>query len=395
MLNIHEWSLLLASGLCALCLIGCVTKAGSGSPAAKPVPTPARAPHEVSRQSFGKTKEGTPVDLFTLKNKHGVEVKISNYGGTVISWLVPDRNGRMADVVLGYDHLEGYLTNSPFFGCLVGRFANRIARGKFTLNGQEYSLPINNGLNSLHGGLRGFDKRVWDAKIIASGDEPSLELAYVSQDGEEGFPGTLTVKAAYALTDDNALRLEYTAKTDKDTIVNLTQHSYFNLAGQGDNLNHVVMIPASQYVPIDSTLIPTGDLAPVAGTPFDFQKPVTIGSRINEDHEQLKFAKGYDHTWVIDKPMGKLGLCARVSEPTTGRVLEVFSTEPGVQFYSGNFLNGTIKGKYGHTYNFRNGFCLEPQHFPDSPNQPKFPSVVLKPGQVYKNTIIYRLSVGP
>lgn len=351
--------------------------------------------HQVARQSFGKTKDGKPVDLFTLKNSNGVEVKISNYGGTVISFMAPDRHGKMGDIVLGYDYLDGYLTNSPYFGCLVGRYGNRIARGKFKLGGQEYTLATNNYPNSLHGGLKGFDKQVWGAKILASGTEPSLELHYVSKDGEEGFPGTLTVKAVYTLTDDNGLKLEYTATTDKDTVVNLTQHSYFNLAGQGDNLGHVVMIPASKFVPVDSTLIPTGELAPVEGTPFDFRKPTAIGARINEDNEQLKFGKGYDHNWVIDKPMGELGICARVVEPRSGRVLEVLSTEPGLQFYTGNFLDGSIKGKYGHVYNFRNAFCMEPQHYPDSPNQPNFPSVVLKPGQVYKNTIIFRASVQP
>jgi aldose 1-epimerase len=341
---------------------------------------------------FGQMPDGTPVTLYTLQNGKGALATICNYGGIVTSLKVPDRNGVPGDVVLGYDNLAGYLKDSPYFGALIGRYGNRIAQGKFTLNGQTCTLATNNGPNALHGGLKGFDKVVWDAKPVTTDQGPALELRYVSKDGEEGYPGTLTVKAVYTLTADNALHLEYTATTDKDTVVNLTQHSYFNLAGKGDILGHEVMINADQFTPVDATLIPTGEMPSVAGTPFDFRKPTTIGARINDSNEQLKFGGGYDHNWVITKPVGQLTLLARVHEPASGRVLEVLSTEPGLQFYSGNFLDGTITGKGGWVYQHRNGFCMEPQHYPDSPNHSNFPSVVLKPGQVYKNTIIYRFS---
>jgi aldose 1-epimerase len=349
----------------------------------------------VSHRPFGKTPDGTPVDLYTLRNANGVEVKICNYGGTVISFTAPDRNGNMADVVLGYDNLDDYIKNSPYFGCLVGRYGNRIAKGKFKLNDKEYTLATNNDANHLHGGIKGFDKVVWNARVVTSPEGPGIELIYFSKDGEEGYPGNLKVKALYQLTADNALALQYIATTDKDTVVNLTQHSYFNLAGKGDILGHIVMMPADRYTPVDSTLIPTGEMPSVTGTPFDFRQPTAIGARINQENEQLKFGKGYDHNWVFPKPNGELTLLARVLEPNSGRVLEVFSTSPGLQFYSGNFLDGTIKGKGGQVYQFRNGFCMEPQHYPDSPNQPNFPSVVLKPDMLYKNTIIYRLSVQP
>jgi aldose 1-epimerase len=368
----------LGLSLCAIFMAGCA----STGPAAS----------NTSQQPFGKAPDGTPVELYTLRNAKGIEARICNYGGLVISLKVPDRNGNFADVTLGYDNLEDYLKNSPYFGALIGRYGNRIAKGKFTLNGKAYTLAVNNEANALHGGIKGFDKVVWQAKPMQTSAGPALELNYVSRNGEEGYPGTLTVKAVYTLTADNGLRLEYTATTDQDTVVNLTHHSYFNLAGKGDILGHEVYLNADKYTPVDSTLIPTGELRPVQGTPFDFRKPTTIGARINQNDEQLKFGKGYDHNWVINKTSGKLELMARVYEPTTGRVMEVWSTEPGLQFYSGNFLDGTIKGKGGRVYQFRNGFCMEPQHFPDSPNRPEFPSVVLKPGQVYQNTIIYRFS---
>ncbi len=347
---------------------------------------------ESPRHSFGTTKEGTPVELFTLRNENGMEAKISNYGGIVVSLKVPDRHGRLGDVVLGYDKLSDYIKETPYFGCLVGRYGNRIAKGKFVLDMREYSLVTNNYPNALHGGTKGFDKVVWKPRLTKSSAGPSLELTYLSRDGEEGYPGNLSVTATYTLTADNALRLDYTASTDKPTVVNLTQHSYFNLAGKGDILGHEVMIRSDRFTPVDSTLIPTGELQSVSGTPFDFSTPRTIGERINGTHEQLKFGGGYDHNWVINKPMGELGLQARVYEPTTGRVLEVLSTEPGLQFYSGNFLDGKLTGKGGWVYQFRNGFCMEPQHYPDSPNKPQFPSVVLRPGETYKNTIIYRFS---
>lgn len=353
----------------------------------------AQAGPAITRKPFVAAKRDTAIAIFTLRNAKGAEARITNYGGIVVSLTVPDRNGNMGDVVLGYDDLAGYINNNPYFGCLVGRYGNRIANGKFTLGGKEYSLLTNNGPNALHGGAKGFDKVVWKARPRAKKKGgPALELTYLSRDGEEGYPGNLSVKATYQLTDDNGLRLDYEATTDKDTILNLTQHSYFNLAGKGTILDHEVMIAADKFTPVDSTLIPTGELRPVKGTPFDFTKPEKIGARIGDDNEQLKFGNGYDHNWVLNKPMGELGLAARVFEATTGRVMEVLTTEPGLQFYTGNFLDGSITGKGGWVYKFRSAFCMEPQHYPDSPNKPDFPSVVLKPGQVYKNTIIYRFS---
>ena len=348
---------------------------------------------QITQQAFGKTTDGTEVSIFTLRNAKGTEARISNYGGLLVSLKVPDRNGNLGDVVLGYDNLADYIKETPYFGALIGRYGNRIARGKFTLDGHEYTLATNNYPNALHGGVKGFDKVVWHPQMTASSDGPSLKLTYLSKDGEEGYPGNLSVTVVYTLLDDNALRVDYTATTDKDTVLNLTQHSYFNLAGKGDILGHVVMMPADKFTPVDSTLIPTGELRSVEGTPFDFRTPTAIGARINQDDEQLKFGKGYDHNWVFNKSVGDFTKLARVYEPTTGRVLEVFSTEPGLQFYSGNFLDGTLKGKGGWVYQFRNGFCMEPQHFPDSPNKPQFPSVVLKPGQIYKNLIVFKFSV--
>lgn len=351
-------------------------------------------PGEITEAPFGKTKEGVPVTLYTLRNAKGAEARICNYGGLVISLKMPDRNGQFGDVVLGYDSLDGYLKETPYFGALIGRYGNRIAKGKFTLNGQHYTLATNNGPNALHGGLKGFDKVVWEVEStgVEPGVGPRLKLHYVSRDGEEGYPGNLSVTAVYTLTSDNALRLDYSASTDKDTVLNLTQHSYFNLAGKGDILGHEVMMPATRFTPVDATLIPNGELRPVSGTPFDFTTSTPIGARINQADEQLKFGNGYDHNWVFKKRVGKLSLLARVSEPTTGRVLEVLSTEPGLQFYTGNFLDGTITGKGGTVYNFRNAFCMEPQHFPDSPNHPQFPSVKLSPGERFHNTIVYKFS---
>jgi aldose 1-epimerase len=339
---------------------------------------------------FGTTLDGTPVEIYTLRNKNGVEARILNYGGIIQSLKVPDRNGKLGDVVLGYNDLASYETNSPYFGAMIGRFGNRIAKGHFTLDGVSYTIATNNPPNTLHGGVKGFDKVVWHATPGHSAQGETLELTYTSHDGEEGYPGNLKITAVYTLTDDNAIRLDYTATTDKDTVVNLTQHSYFNLAGHGDILGHVVYLAADKFTPVDSTLIPTGELQPVAGTPFDFRTPTAIGARIGQDNEQLKFGNGYDHNWVMNHPMGTLGLDARVTEPTTGRVLEVWSTEPGLQFYSGNFLNGSMTGKGGWVYQFRNAFVMEPQHFPDSPNHDNFPSTVLHLGETYHNTIIYK-----
>jgi aldose 1-epimerase len=347
----------------------------------------------IVRAPFGKTLEGVPADIFTLRNANGLEARITNYGGVVVSLSAPDRDGQMGDVVLGFDDLDGYLTHKSYFGALVGRYSNRIAKGKFTLNGVSYSLEINNGPNSLHGGREGFDKAVWEARPKEDGMGPALELTYLSHEGEEGYPGALSVKAVYTLTAANELRLDCTATTDRETIVNLTQHSYFNLAGQGNILGHEVFLDADRIVAVDGALIPTGDLRPVEGTPFDFRRAAAIGARIEQNDEQLAVGRGYDHTFVLNHPAGRLDLAARVTEPVTGRVLEVLTTEPGVQFYTGNFLDGTATGKGGRVYQRRHGFCLEAQHFPDSPNHPNFPSVVLKPGEVYRNTTVFRLAV--
>jgi aldose 1-epimerase len=346
---------------------------------------------EISSAPFGFVG-GEAVRLYTLRNAGGAEMRLTNYGGIVTSFVVPDRGGRLGDVVLGYDNLEGYLKASPYFGCLVGRCGNRIANARFTLNGVTRQLAVNNGPNSLHGGLRGFDKVVWQAGTIDGPDGPALELGYLSPDGEEGFPGNLAVKALHTLTRDNGLRIDFTATSDQDTIVNLTHHSYINLAGRGDILGHFAQIMADRFTPVDNTLIPTGELRPVAGTPLDFRRPVRIGARIGEKDEQLEFGGGYDHNWVPDKPPGKLDVVARVSEPESGRVLEVLSTLPGVQFYTGNFLDGSITGKGGRVYEKRHGFCLEPQFFPDAINHPNFPSTVLKPGEVWRHSIIYRFT---
>ncbi len=347
----------------------------------------------VTSVPFGKTADGREVAIFTLKNSQGIEARIMNYGGIVVSLKVPDRKGALGDVVLGYDNLDEYIKATPYFGALIGRCGNRIAKGKFTLNGTEHNLATNNIGNHLHGGIKGFDKVVWDAKILKDKPEATLELKYVSPDGEEGYPGALSVTAVYSITEKNELRLDLTATTDKPTVCNLTHHSYFNLVGKGDILGHEVVIFADAFTPVDSTLIPTGELKPVMGTPFDFRKAAAIGARITVDDEQLKFGGGYDHNWVIDKASGKLSHLASVHEPVTGRIMDVFSTEPGLQFYSGNFLDGSNVGKGGVAYQYRTGFCMEPQHYPDSPNKPQFPSVVLRSGQTYHNTIIYRFSV--
>ena len=349
----------------------------------------------ISEKSFGKTSFGQNVSLFTLKNENGAMATITNYGGTVVSLLMPDRHGKFSDLVLGLRTLREYEEKSPYFGCLVGRFGNRIAKGAFKLGGKNYQLPVNNGPNSLHGG-KGFDKVVWRAVPSVAKLGPSLRLTYTSRDGEEGYPGTLQVTATYTLTNRNELKLVYRAKTDKTTIVNLTHHSYFNLAGHGHGeiLDHVVTLHAGKFTPVNKNLIPTGKISSVKGTPFDLLKPTAIGTHIDEDAAQLKFAGGYDHNWVADKPVGQLGLIAKFEEPKSGRIMEVFSTEPGFQFYTGNFLDGSLRGKAGKIYHRRSGFCIEPQHFPDSPNHKNFPSTRLKPGEVYKNTIIYRFLKG-
>jgi aldose 1-epimerase len=349
------------------------------------------ADEKARKQVFGKTPGGETVELYTLKNSKGMEANVINYGGIIVSLKVPDRHGKVADVVLGFDSMEDYSKDHPYFGALIGRYGNRISKGSFTLNGVQYTLARNNGENHLHGGRKGFDKVMWTAKPVGK-KSTALELSYTSKDGEEGYPGNLSVTVTYGLSEANELRINYVASTDKDTVVNLTNHAYFNLAGQGegDILGHQMMISADRFTPIDAGLIPTGELRNVAGTPFDFRQPNLIGERIEANDEQIRFGKGYDHNFVLNGASGTLRLAARVSEPKSGRVMEVLTTEPGVQFYSGNFLDGTLRGKEGKVYQRRYGFCLETQHFPDSPNKRSFPTVVLKPGSPYKSSTVYR-----
>jgi aldose 1-epimerase len=354
----------------------------------------------ITKTAFGTTPDGRAVELYTLRNSHGVEATIMTYGGVVQKLVVPDKQGRLADVVAGFDTLDdytsgNYVARGPYFGAIIGRYGNRIGGGAFRLNGHSYSLAKNNGGNTLHGGLKGFDKVVWSARPSEGAQGPQLVLTYRSPDGEEGFPGNLDITAIYTLTEDNALKLECTAITDRPTVVNLTQHSYFNLAGQGngDVLNHVAYINADQTTPVDAGLIPTGALADVTGTPFDFRTPTVIGARIDQPDPFLKYGGGYDHNWVINKPPGELGLHARVTEPASGRVLEVWSDQPGLQFYTGNHLDGSFSGKGGKNYSRRSAFAMEPQHYPDSPNQPAFPSVLLRPGETYRCVIAYKFSV--
>jgi aldose 1-epimerase len=348
----------------------------------------------IERKPYGKTPAGESVEIFTFTRASAPTVSITNLGGHVVEILAPDRHRKVADVTLGYRDFAGYLGDASFFGSLVGRYANRIAKGRFTLDGKTYTLAVNNGPNALHGGPTGFQKRVWAAKVVRGSDGDALELTYVSKDGEEGYPGTLTATVVYSLRADGGLWIDYAATTDAPTIVNLTNHAYFNLAGEGEGtiLGHVMQIEADAYTPVDATLIPTGERRPVEGTPFDFRKPVAIGARIEAADDQLKAGGGYDHNYVLRGKAGELHPAARVVEPKSGRVLEVLTTEPGVQFYSGNFLDGSVIGKSGKRYVKRGGFCLEAQHFPDSPNQPAFPPVVLRPGQTYRQTTVYRFS---
>jgi len=353
----------------------------------------AHAQANLTKHTFGKTADGQNVDLYTIRNSRGFEAKITNYGGILVSLKVPDRNGKFDDVVLGFNDFNSYIKNDPYFGAIIGRYGNRIAKGRFTLNGVEYKLAVNNGENHLHGGIKGFDKVVWNGVARSTKGGAEIVLTYLSKDGEEGYPGNLNVTVVYRLT-NNELRIDYSATTDKDTVTNLTHHSYFNLAGEGngDILNHLVTINANQFVPIDAGSIPTGELRPVAGTPFDFLKATAIGARIEQDEEQLKLGRGYDHTFVIDGRPGMLRQAATAYEQTSGRVMQVWTTEPGMQLYTGNFLDGTLTGKSGKTYPRRSGFCFETQHYPDSPNQPSFPTTTLKQGQTYKSTTIYRFS---
>ena len=350
----------------------------------------------ILKEAFGQTKEGKSVEIYTLENSCGMKARITNYGGIVVSLTAPDKNGNMADVALGCDNLNGYIESSPYFGCIVGRYGNRIGNAKFTLNGQEYILAKNDGENNLHGGDVGFNKAIWEAKPVDENLEgPALELTYLSKDGEEGFPGNLNVKVIYTLTHKNELKIDYFAATDKDTVVNLTHHSYFNLAGQGegDVLGHEATINADKFTPVDEGSIPTGEIRDVEGTPFDFRTAKTFGKDVNADDEQLKFVGGYDHNWVLNQEEpGKMVLATSAYEPNTGRYMEAYTTEPAIQVYIGNFLDGTITGKEGKVYKRRYGFCMEPQHYPDTPNKPDFPSCVLKPGKEYKTTTIYKFS---
>jgi aldose 1-epimerase len=346
----------------------------------------------VEEQPFGTTKEGKKITLYTLTNSHHMEIRAMNYGAIIVSLRVPDRKGQVADIVLGHDTLEGYFDNSPHLGGLVGRYANRIANGSFTLDGVKYSLPKNNGPNTLHGGIKGFDQAVWQDTPLKG--KTGVAFSYLSKDGEEGFPGNLKVKVTYSLTEANELVINYEATTDKPTVLNLSQHSYFNLAGEGtgDILNHEVMINADRFTPVDSTMIPTGELRPVKGTPLDFTTQTKVGTRIDDNYEQLVLGKGYDHNFVINRKAEGLVSAARAYEPTSGRVMEISTDQPGVQFYTGNFLDGTVTGKQGHVYKQRYGLCFETQHFPDSPNHPEFPSVVLRPGQTFHSRTIFKFS---
>jgi aldose 1-epimerase len=349
-------------------------------------------------QSFGRLPDGRETRLYTLRNASGFQADIADYGGTIVHLLAPDRTGKLADVTLGFNSVQSYLKDSPYFGALIGRVGNRIASGRFTLEGKSYTLAANNSPGDipchLHGGMTGFDKVIWTAEPTTRDGQPALRLRYTSADGEEGYPGMLSVEVLYSLTTDNGLRMDYTATTTKPTPVNLTNHAYFNLGGEGRGtiLGHELTVQAKRFTPVNAGLIPTGELAPVAGTPFDFTSPHTIGERIGAKDEQLRFGGGYDHNFVLDSTDGSLALAATVYEPVSGRVLEVLTTEPGLQFYSGNFLDGKLTGKSGDTYVYRGAFCLESQHFPDSINQPSFPSAVLRPGQTYRSTTVYRFS---
>lgn len=349
----------------------------------------------MKKQEIGRLPDGSAVSAFTLTNDHGLEVKVISYGAIIVSLETPDRDGNFADIVLGYDDLDGYLRDTSYFGAVVGRYANRIAGGRFTLDGEVYTLETNNGPNHLHGGLRGFDKVNWHAEPFERHDRLGVTLEYTSRDGEEGYPGTLSARVTYVLTNDNELSVEYRATTDRATPVNLSQHSYFNLAGHGsrDVLEHELTANADRYTPVDASLIPTGVIAPVEGTPFDFRQPTAMGARIDADHPQIRYGGGYDHNFALNREEADLFHAARVFEPESGRTLDVFTTEPGLQFYSGNFLDGSTVGKAGRVYHRRFGFCLETQHFPDSPNRPDFPSTILRPGETYQSRTVFSFGV--
>ncbi len=380
------WIAVLVSAALALCSCRCThCRMGTKEP---------KQAMDIKVEPFGKTPDGQQVRIYRLTNAHGLKAGIMNYGAIVVSLEVPDQSGKFGDIVLGYDNLDSYVRNSPYFGAIVGRYGNRIGKGRFVLDGVTYDkLAINNGENHLHGGIKGFDKVVWTDEPVWRPNGVGVKLDYLSKDGEEGYPGNLKATVTYLLTNDNELRIEYEATTDKATPVNLTHHGYWNLAGgQRDILGHVLTLKASRFTPVDKGLIPTGELSAVKDTVMDFTKPTPIGARIEDKYEQLQFGGGYDHNWVLDKGGKQMTLAARVLEPTSGRVMEVYTKEPGIQFYSGNFLDGTITGKGGIVYKHRWGLCLETQHYPDSPNKTNFPSTILRPGQKYETATVYRFS---
>lgn len=379
-----------------LALVVALAACTTPPPPDRAVPAQKASP-AVTRSPFGTLPDGTAVELFTFSNANGIEVRAITYGGIIVSLRTPDRAGTLDDIVLGFDSLDRYVADSPYFGALIGRYGNRIARGQFALDGKTYTLARNNGPNALHGGPKGFHAVVWSGEPFTDARGTGVVFSYTSRDGEEGYPGTLHVKVTYLLDDRNRLSFIYEATTDAPTPVNLTQHSYFNLAGHdaGDILGHELQLNASRYTPVDATLIPTGALAPVEGTPLDFRTPTAIGARIASTDEQIVRGKGYDHNFVIDAGQGELPVAARLYEPRTGRTLEVSTSEPGIQFYSGNFLDGTLRGKGGVVYAQRTGLCLETQHFPDSPNQPSFPGTILRPGTTLRSTTVLTFGVRP
>ena len=348
----------------------------------------------IEKKAFGKTKEGVNVDQYILKNRNGMEISAINYGGIITSWKSKDRDGNYRDIVLGFNNLSEYEAESPYFGAIIGRYGNRIAKGKFTLNEENYILAVNNDENHLHGGLKGFDKVIWDSKEVVDDSTASLVLSYVSYDMEEGYPGNLEVQVIYTLNNNDELSVKYEAFTDKTTIINLTQHSYFNLSADFNKniLDHDILINADSFLPVDSTLIPTGEIRNVGDTPFDFRRPKSVGEEINNANKQLMIGNGYDHCWVLNNQDQGLRFVASAYDSGTGRLLEVFSDQPGIQFYSGNFLDGTLQSKIGGTYDFRSGFCLETQHYPNSPNEKSFPSVTLSPGEKYMTETIFKFS---
>lgn len=349
----------------------------------------------ITKKEYGTTPEGENVEQYILKNSNGMQIDIITYGGIITSWTAPNKNGTYQDIVLGYNSLDEYIKSNPYFGAIIGRYGNRIANAKFSLDGTEYQLETNDGKNHLHGGVKGFDKVIWSAEEIVSDTNASLKLTYLSKDMEEGYPGNLTSTVTYTLTNENELEVLYEATTDKKTIVNLTQHSYFNLSGDFSKpiLDHEITINADKYIPVDATLIPTGELADVANTPFDFRKPKTMALEINEDNDQLKKGGGYDHCWVLNDQDKGIQLVSTAYNKMSGRYLEIFSDEPGIQLYSGNFLDGTLPSKNGGTYNYRTGFCLETQHYPDAPNQENFPSTTLDVGEKYVSKTTFKFSV--